>query len=55
MSKNVREQIKWLCLFFTNDRDSFEDCLSENDVITDKKRKGPIESVCKISYIQNVF
>ena len=25
--KYVREQIKWLCLFFTKDRDSFEDCL----------------------------
>ena len=27
VSKGVREQIKWLCLFFTKDRDSFEDCL----------------------------
>ena len=27
VSKDVREQIKWLCLFFTKDRDSFEDCL----------------------------
>ena len=26
VSKDVREQIKWLCLFFTKDRDSFEDC-----------------------------
>ena len=25
VSKDVREQIKWLCLFFTKDRDSFED------------------------------
>ena len=33
VSKDVREQIKWLCLFFTKDRDSFEDCLRENDVI----------------------
>ena len=29
VSKDVREQIKWLCLFFTKDRDSFEDCLRE--------------------------
>ena len=27
ISKDVREQNKWLCLFFTKDRDSFEDCL----------------------------
>ena len=31
VSKDVREQIKWLCLFFAKDRDSFEDCLREND------------------------
>ena len=36
VSKDVREQINWLCLFFTKDRDSFEDCLRENDVIPDK-------------------
>ena len=30
VSKDVREQIKWLCLFFTKDRDSFEDCLRKN-------------------------
>ena len=31
VSKDVREQIRWLCLFFTKDRDSFEDCLRKND------------------------
>ena len=36
VSKDVREQIKWLCLFFTKDWDCFEDCLRENDVIHDK-------------------
>ena len=33
VSKDVREQIKWLCLFFTKDRDSFleysMDCLHQ--------------------------
>ena len=38
VSKDVREQIKWLCLFFTKDWDSFEDCLRENDVIPDKTK-----------------
>ena len=37
--KDVREQIKWFCLFFTKDRDSFEDCLRENDVIPDKNER----------------
>ena len=35
----VREQIKWLCLFLTKDRDRFEDCLRENDVIPDKNER----------------
>ena len=39
VSKDVREQIKWFCLFFTKDRDSFEDCLQENDVIPDKVKE----------------
>ena len=39
VSKDVREQIKRLCLFFTKDRDSFEDCLRENDVIPDKSKR----------------
>ena len=37
--KDIREQIKWLCLFFTKDRDSFEDCLRDNDVIPDKNER----------------
>ena len=39
VSKDIREQIKWYCLFFTKDQDSFEDCLRENDVITDKNER----------------
>ena len=38
-SKDIREQIKWLCLFFTKDRDSLEDCLRENNVIPDKTKE----------------
>ena len=43
VSKDVREQIKWLCLFFTKDRDSFEDCLRENDVIPDKNKRDRLK------------
>ena len=31
--KDLREQTKWVCMFYTKDRDSFEYCLRENDVI----------------------
>ena len=43
VSKDVHEQIKWLCLFFTKDRDSFEDCLRENDVILDKDERDRLK------------
>ena len=39
VSKDVREQIKWFCLFITKDRDRFENCLRENDVIPDKTKE----------------
>ena len=55
VSKDVREQIKWLCLFFTKDRDSFEDCLRENDVIPDKNERNRLKSVFKIGHILNSF
>ena len=43
VSKDIREQIKWLCLFFTKDRDSFEDCLRENDVIPNKNERDRLK------------
>ena len=43
VSKDVREQIKWLCLLFTKDWDSFEDCLRENDVIPDKSERDKLK------------
>ena len=43
VTKDVREQVKWLCLFFTKDRDSFEDCLRENDVIPDKNERNRLK------------
>ena len=43
VSKDVRKQIKWLCLFFTKDRDSFDHCLRENDVIPDKNERDRLK------------
>jgi Poxvirus A32 protein len=31
--KDLREQTKWVALFHCKDRDSFEDCLRENDIV----------------------
>ena len=55
VSKDVREQIKWLCLFFTKDRHSFEGCFRENDVIPDKSERDRLKNVFKIGHIQNYF
>ena len=54
VSKDVREQIKWLCLFFTKDRDSFEECLRENDVIPDKNERK-LKKCLQIDHILNSF
>ena len=43
VSKDIRKQIKWLCLFFTKDRDSFEGCLRENDVIPNKSERDRLK------------
>ena len=35
--KDLREQTRWVALFHCKDRDSFEDCLRENDVISTRE------------------
>ena len=34
--KDLREQTKWVCIFYTKDRYSFDNCLRENDVVPAK-------------------
>ena len=54
ISKNVKEQLKWLCLFFTKDQHSFEDCLTENDV--DKNERDRLKKCLQDkAYSQNLF
>ena len=36
---DVREQIKWMALFYCKDRDSFEEALRENDVIPSRAER----------------
>ena len=36
--KDLREQTSWVALFHCKDRDSFEDCLRENDVISTQEQ-----------------
>ena len=38
--KDLREQTRWVCLFHCKDRNSFEDCLRENDVIPSREQRA---------------
>ena len=38
--KDLREQTRWVCLFHCKGRDSFEDCLRENDVIPSREQRA---------------
>ena len=42
--KDLREQTRWVALFHCKDRDSFEDCLRENDVIPIQRRTSCSET-----------
>ena len=42
--KDFREQVKFVAIFFCKDRDSFEDCLHENDVIPSSKDRAAVSS-----------
>ena len=37
--KDLREQAKWLCMFYTKDRDSSEHCLRKNYVVPADERQ----------------
>jgi hypothetical protein len=36
--KDLREQTRWVALFHCKDRDSFEECLRENDIVPPQER-----------------
>ena len=38
--KDLREQTRLVCLFHCKDRNSFEDCLRENDVIPTREQRA---------------
>ena len=40
--KDLREQTRWVALFHAKDRDSFEDCLRENDVISTREQRASV-------------
>ena len=45
--KDFREQLKVVVLFYTKDRNSFEECLKENDVIESKEERNRVKQYLK--------
>ena len=52
---DFREQLKWIVLFYSKDRDSFDNCLKENDVIKDKEEKSKIKEYLKTNKHSKVY
>ena len=48
--KDLREQAKWVCMFYTKDRDSFEYCLRENDVVPLVEKHKIKEELSKVKH-----
>ena len=49
--KDLREQTNWVCMFYVKDRDSFENCLRENDVIrTLEERQRMKKDLAKVKH-----
>ena len=43
--KDLREQTRWVALFHAKDRDSFEECLRENDVIPSREERAAVRQL----------
>ena len=48
--QDLREQAQWVCIFYTKDRDSFEHCLRENDVVPAEERQNIKEIISKFKH-----
>ena len=40
--KDLREQTKWIAVFHCKDRDSFDDCLRENDIVPTREERAAL-------------
>lgn len=43
--KDLREQTRWVVMFHIKDRDSYEDCLRENDVIGGREKRAAVRQL----------
>ena len=47
---DLREQTRWVALFHCKDRDSFEDCLRENDIVPPGERMAIRQKLAQIKH-----
>ena len=52
---DFREQLKWVVLFYSKDRDSYENCLKENDVIESREERTKIKEHLKTHKHSKLF
>lgn len=50
VSTDVREQTKWVVLYYCKDRDTFRDCLRENDVVPTCEHNDINDTLSRIKY-----
>ena len=48
--KDLREQAKWVCMFYTKGRDSFEHSLREDDAVPAEERQKIKEELSKVKH-----
>ena len=48
--KDLRERAKWVCMFYTKDRDSFKYCSRENDVVPLEEKQKIKEELSKVKH-----
>lgn len=53
--KDLREQTRWVALFHCKDRDSFEDCLRENDVIPATEKAAVRKKLAKTKHAKLIL
>ena len=54
--RDLQEQTKWVCMFYTKDRDSFENCLREIDVIPTLEESQRIKKeLSKVKHCKLIF
>ena len=52
---DLREQTQWVALFHCKDRDSFDECLRENDAIPRKERASIREQLASRKYVKLII